>query len=106
MKSRNQQTISPQRNSLTRLTNKLFTSPLRSVLSLLHSLSPLPFYPFTFFPFKGLPLLRPVFLLFSLFTFLPFQAQVIDLGKDNNPARKLQIAEMAKIGRASCRERV
>src|SRR3712207_1482612 len=98
MKSRNQQTISPQRNSLTRLTNKLVTSPLRSVLSLLHSLSPLPFYPFTFFPFKGLPLLRPVFLLFSLFTFLPFQAQVIDLGKDNNPARKLQIAEMAIKG--------
>src|SRR3712207_9347699 len=29
---------------------------------------------------------------------LPFQAQVIDLGKDNNPARKLQIAEMAIKG--------
>ncbi len=98
MKSINQQTISPQRNSLARLTNKLFTSPLRSVLSLFRPLTPLPFYPFTFLPFKGLPLLRPVFLLFSLFTFLPFQAQVIDLGKDNNPARKLQIAEMAIKG--------
>lgn len=42
--------------------------------------------------------LRPFFLLFYLFTFLPFHAQVIDLGKDNTPARKLQIAEMAIKG--------
>lgn len=42
--------------------------------------------------------LRPFFLLFYFFTFLPFHAQVIDLGKDNTPARKLQIAEMAIKG--------
>ncbi len=36
-----------------------------------------------------------IFLPFYLFTFLPFSAQVIDLGDGNNPARKLQIAEMA-----------
>lgn len=36
-----------------------------------------------------------IFLPFYLFIFLPFHAQVIDLGDGNNPARKLQIAEMA-----------
>ena len=48
---------------------------------------------------KVFSFLRPFFLLFYLFTFLPFHAQVIDLGKDNTPARKLQIAEMAIKGR-------
>lgn len=47
---------------------------------------------------KVFSFLRPFFLLFYLFTFLPFHAQVIDLGKDNTPARKLQIAEMAIKG--------
>ena len=47
---------------------------------------------------KVFSFLRLFFLLFYLFTFLPFHAQVIDLGKDNTPARKLQIAEMAIKG--------
>lgn len=47
---------------------------------------------------KVFSFLRHSLLPFYLFTFLPFHAQVIDLGKDNTPARKLQIAEMAIKG--------